>query len=254
MSGKGRFEAAGRRTRQIFLLLASAVFALTGFAALGAVADVLPSDAPETARSLDAKGQRKADALAWFVNGLFEEESDGPEKALESYRKALALDPANTDLAIKVAYDYLRRGETAEAISVLKDAVKASPKETGPYLALSATYLRHLHKPDQAAKYAQTAIEIAPKTFAPYEALWEVYLSNGQPRRLNRSSKGQPFQERGRNILASLAELCSRTVLRDSGASLTEVSFSGSGGNSRRQPPLARRIPPCSARSGTSTS
>ena len=135
---------------------------------------------PETTRALDAKGQRKADALAWFVNGLFEEESDGPEKALESYRKALTLDPANTDLAIKVAYDYLRRGETADAISVLKDAVKASPKETAPYLALSSTYLRHLHKPDLAAKYAQTAIEIAPKTFAPYEALWEVYLSGGQ--------------------------------------------------------------------------
>ena len=41
---------------------------------------------------------------------VFEEESDGPEKALESYRKALTLDPGNTDLAIKVAYDYLRRG------------------------------------------------------------------------------------------------------------------------------------------------
>ena len=126
---------------------------LTGFPALGAVADALPTDPPETTRALDAKGQRKADALAWFVNGLFEEESDGPEKALESYRKALALDPANTDLAIKVAYDYLRRGETADAISVLKDAVKAAPKEIAPYLALSATYLRHLQKPDLAVKY-----------------------------------------------------------------------------------------------------
>ena len=136
---------------------------------------------PETARALDSKGQRKADALAWFVNGLFEEESDGPEKALESYRKALALDPANTDLAVKVAYDYLRRGETAEAISVLKDAVKAAPKETAPYPRPEfATYLRHLRKPDLATKYAQAAIEMAPKTFAPYEALWEVYLSGGQ--------------------------------------------------------------------------
>ena len=105
MSGKGPIEAAGRRTRQILLLLAGAAVALTDFAALGAVADVLPTDAAQTTRALDPKGQRKADALAWFVNGLFEEESDGPEKALESYRKALALDPANTDLAIKVAYD-----------------------------------------------------------------------------------------------------------------------------------------------------
>ncbi len=226
MSGKGRFEAAGCRTRRIFLLLAGAALTLTGFPALGAVADALPTDPPETTRALDAKGQRKADALAWFVNGLFEEESDGPEKALESYRKALALDPANTDLAIKVAYDYLRRGETADAISVLKDAVKAAPKEIAPYLALSATYLRHLHKPDLAVKYAQTAIEIAPKSFAPYEALWEVYLSGGQTTKADQVlEKAARSKSEDAGFWLALAELCSRNVLRDSGATLTDTEL-----------------------------
>lgn len=226
MSRKGRFEAAGRRTRQILLLFAGVAFGLTDFAALGAVADMLPADAPATSRGLDAKGQRKADALAWFVNGLFEEESDGPEKALESYRKALALDPANTGLAIKVAYDSLRRGETAEAISVLKDAVKAAPKETAPYLALSSTYLRHLHKPDLAAKYAQTAIEIAPKAFAPYEALWEVYLSGGQTAKAEQVlEKAARSKSEDARFWLALAELSSRNVLRDSGASLSETEL-----------------------------
>ena len=133
MSGKGRDKVAGFKVRRLLLLCASVAFGLVDLSAHGAVADLLSADAPAPARPLEPKGQRKADALAWFVNGLFEEESEGPEKALESYRKALTLDPANTDLAIKVAYDYLRRGETAEAISVLKDAVKASPKETAPF-------------------------------------------------------------------------------------------------------------------------
>jgi tetratricopeptide (TPR) repeat protein len=226
MSRKGRFEAAGCRARQVLLFCASVAFGLADLAAHGAVADLLPADVPETARALEAKGQRKADALAWFVNGLFEEESDGPEKALESYRKALALDPANTDLAIKVAYDYLRRGETADAISVLKDAVKASPKETAPCLALSSTYLRHLHKPELAAKYAQTAIEIAPKTFAPYEALWEVYLSGGQTAKaeqvLEKAARSKSVDP---DFWLSLAELSSRNVLRDAGASLSETEL-----------------------------
>lgn len=226
MSRKGRFEAAGCRARQVFLFCASLAFGVSYIAAYGAVADLLPADTPETARALEAKGQRKADALAWFVNGLFEEESDGPEKALESYRKALALDPSNTDLAIKVAYDYLRRGETADAISVLKDAVKAAPKETAPCLALSSTYLRHLHKPDQAAKYAQTAIEIAPKTFAPYEALWEVYLSGGQNAKaeqvLEKAARSKSVDP---DFWLSLAELSSRNVLRDTSASLSEVEL-----------------------------
>jgi tetratricopeptide (TPR) repeat protein len=226
MSRKGRFEAAGCRARQVFLLCASLAFGVAYIAAYGAVADLLPADTPETAPALEAKGQRKADALAWFVNGLFEEESEGPEKALESYRKALTLDPANTDLAIKVAYDYLRRGETADAISVLKDAVKAAPKETAPCLALSSTYLRHLHKPDQAAKYAQTAIEIAPKTFAPYEALWEVYLSTGQNAKaeqvLEKATRSKSVDP---DFWLSLAELSSRNVLRDASASLSEVEL-----------------------------
>ena len=226
MSRKGRFEAAGCRARQVFLLCASVAFGLAYLGAQGAVADLLPADTPETARALEAKGQRKADALAWFVNGLFEEESDGPEKALESYRKALALDPANTDLAVKVAYDYLRRGDTADAISVLKDAVKAAPKETAPFLALSSTYLRHLHKPDLAAKYAQAAIEIAPKTFAPYEALWEVYLSGGQTVKAEQVlEKAARSKSTDPDFWLSLAELSSRNVLRDAGASLSDVEL-----------------------------
>jgi tetratricopeptide (TPR) repeat protein len=226
MSRKEQFEAAGCRTRQVFLVCASVAFGLAYLAAHGAVADLLPADTPETARALEAKGQRKADALAWFVNGLFEEESDGPEKALESYRKALALDPGNTDLAVKVAYDYLRRGETADAISVLKDAVKAAPKETAPCLALSSTYLRHLRKPDLAAKYAQTAIEIAPKTFAPYEALWEVYLSGGQTAKAEQVlEKAARSKSTDPDFWLSLAELSSRNVLRDAGASLSEVEL-----------------------------
>ena len=226
MSRKGRFEAAGCRARQVFLLCASVAFGLVLPYGAWRRGRLAARDTPETARALEAKGQRKADALAWFVNGLFEEESDGPEKALESYRKALTLDPANTDLAIKVAYDYLRRGETADAISVLKDAVKAAPKETAPCLALSSTYLRHLHKPDLAAKYAQTAIEIAPKTFAPYEALWEVYLSGGQTAKAEQVlEKAARSKSTDPDFWLSLAELSSRNVLRDAGATLSEVEL-----------------------------
>ncbi len=226
MSGEGRNKVASFKVRRLLLLCASVTFWLVDLSAHGAVADLLSDDAPAPARPLEPKGQRKADALAWFVNGLFEEESEGPEKALESYRKALTLDPANTDLAIKVAYDYLRRGETAEAISVLKDAVKASPKETAPFLALSSIYLRHLHKPDLAARYAQRAIEITPKSFAPYEALWEVYLSGGQSAKaeqvLERAARSKSLDP---NFWLSLAELSSRSVLREGGASLSEAEL-----------------------------
>jgi tetratricopeptide (TPR) repeat protein len=131
---------------------------------------------------LPSKAERQAEAMARFITGMFEEENAGPEQALDSYRKVLTLDPGFTKLAIDVAYDYLRRGDSTEAIGVLKDAIKASPEEPGPALALSSIYLRHLRKPDLAAKYAEGALKVAPKTFGPYEALWEIAQAQGDTR------------------------------------------------------------------------
>ena len=53
----------------------------------------------------------------------------------------------------------MRRGETTEAIGVLKDAIKAKPEAAQPALALSSVYLRHLNKPDLAARYAEAALK-----------------------------------------------------------------------------------------------
>jgi tetratricopeptide (TPR) repeat protein len=123
---------------------------------------------------LDAKSEREAAAMAHFVTGIIEEESSGPERALASYRKVLDLDPGYTKLAIEVAYDYVRRGETTEAIGVLKDSIKARPDDPAPALALSSIYLRNLNKPDLAARYAEAALKADPARFAAYESLWSI--------------------------------------------------------------------------------
>lgn len=192
------------------------MIAAAALCARGAVADFLVSqdEVISSEGHLGEKSERQARALAYFAEGLFEEESDGPEKALESYRRVLDLDPGNTELAIKVSYDYLRRGDTAEAISVLKDAIKAAPKDYSPYLALSTIYLRHLNKPEPALKHAQTALSLAPKNSAPYETLWEIYQSQGQ------SEKAEDVLDRAARLEStdslfwlSLAQLRARTVL-----------------------------------------
>lgn len=123
---------------------------------------------------LDAKSERQAEAMAHFVTGIIEEESSGPEKALGSYREVLALDPGYTKLAIEVAYDCVRRGETTEAIGVLKDSIKARPDDPAPALALSSIYLRNLNKPDLATRYAESALKADPNRFAGYETLWSI--------------------------------------------------------------------------------
>ena len=226
MSRNGRFETACCRPRfgALFLALGLGFAAgLIGLTAHAAVADLLPEDKPSVAPALEPKAQRQADALSWFVTGLFAEESEGPEKAMESYRKALELDPGNTDLAVRLSFDHLRRGETAEAISILKDSIKAAPKESTPCLALSSIYLRHLHKPDLAAKYAQSALEIDPKSFAPYEALWEIYQTQGLSSKADQLlEKADKSKSEDPEFWLSLAELTGRKLLRENGATLTE--------------------------------
>lgn len=132
---------------------------------------------------LAEKLQRQAEALSLFAKGIFEEESDGPETAVTTYRQVLELDPAYTELAIKVAYDYLRRGDSAEALSLLKDVKSANPKDPAPRLALASVYLRQLQKPELAAKYAALAMEAAPDQIEAYQLLNEIYLFQGQVQR-----------------------------------------------------------------------
>ncbi len=120
-----------KASRRVLWLASSLVFGgfiLVAGPVRAADADLVPSDVPHTAPDLNEKGKRQADALAYFMSGIFEEESAGPEKALESKRKVLDLDPGCSELAIEVAYEYLRRGEMAEATSVLKDAIAAKRK------------------------------------------------------------------------------------------------------------------------------
>jgi tetratricopeptide (TPR) repeat protein len=132
-----------------------------------------------TEEGLSPELATKAEAMALFARGIFDEESEGPEKATESYRKSLARDPANLNLAVRVSQEYLRRGDSAGAIGILKDAAKASPENFLPSLMLANIYLRHLGKPDLAEVNARKALALAPETFAPVEMLWEIHFSSG---------------------------------------------------------------------------
>lgn len=170
--------AVGLRKRPVHReLAAGALIAVVGLSAtLGASADYLFDESERSPEpyQLNSKAERKAEALAHFVTGVFEEENGGPDRALSSYRRALAIDPGFTRLAIEVAYDYLRRGDATAAIGVLKDALTARPNDPDPALALASIYLRHLRKPDLATRYAETALRADPLRFAPYESLWEI--------------------------------------------------------------------------------
>ena len=133
---------------------------------------------------LSERAEKTAEAHARYMQAIFEEEMEGPDKALENKKRVLALDPGFCDLALDVAQHYLRRGETTEALSVLKDAVKASPRNPSAPIALANIYLRQLEKPALAEKFATIAHDIAPDNSNTFEVLWEVCRATGQNKRI----------------------------------------------------------------------
>jgi tetratricopeptide (TPR) repeat protein len=129
---------------------------------------------------LRPEGERKAGALAHFVEGMFFEENGEMDKALEAYRKVLNVDPGQCELASRVAALLIQQENFPQAIDVLKDAIKANPNNAEPYHQLAFIYAKYLKKTDQAVDYANRAIALNPADIEAYQRLCEIEFAAGQ--------------------------------------------------------------------------
>jgi tetratricopeptide (TPR) repeat protein len=147
--------------------------------------------APDLA--LRPEGERKAGALAHFVEGMAFEENGEMDRALESYRKVLNVDPGQSDLASRVAVLLIRQEDFPQAIDVLKDAIKAKPNDAEPYRQLAFIYAKYLKKMDIAVDYANRAIALNPRDIEAYQRLVEIELAGGDEKKaleaLDRAAK-----------------------------------------------------------------
>ncbi|MFN2477402.1 MAG: tetratricopeptide repeat protein [Chthoniobacterales bacterium] len=135
--------------------------------------------APAPDLALHGQAQRRADALANFVDGARLEDAGEIEAALVAYQKVLTVDPGEVELASRVASLLVRQEDFPRAIDVLKDAIKANPKEASAYLQLAVIYARYLQKPAQALTYANQAIALDPENIDAYQRVYEIELSTG---------------------------------------------------------------------------
>jgi tetratricopeptide (TPR) repeat protein len=179
------------------------IFALVFFATASAVSAKAPRAKPPQIRSTPAPiriepqddsfslkpapdlalrpaGERKAGALAHFVEGMVFEENGEMDKALEAYRKVLNVDPGQSTLASRVAVLLIQQEDFPQAIDVLKDAIKANPNDAEPYHQLAYIYAKYLNKTDQAVDYANRAIALNPRDIEAYQRLCEIELAAGQ--------------------------------------------------------------------------
>jgi tetratricopeptide (TPR) repeat protein len=138
---------------------------------------------PAADLTLLPQAAHKAEALAHFVEGLELEENGEMERALDAYRKVLNVDPGQSELASRVAGLLIQQDDFPQAIDVLKDAIKANPKNAEPYQQLAFIYTRYLKRTDQAIDYANRAIALNPGDVEGYQRLVEIELAAGQERR-----------------------------------------------------------------------
>src|SRR5438105_6479054 len=129
---------------------------------------------------LRPEGERKAGALASFVEGGSFEENGEIDKALEAYRKVLNVDPSHSKLASRVAALLIRQDDFPQAIDILKDAIKANPNDAEPYSQLAVIYAKYLKKTDEALDYANQAIALNPRDIEAYQRLCEIQLAAGE--------------------------------------------------------------------------
>ncbi len=133
---------------------------------------------------LHSEGERKAGALAHFVEGMAFEENGEMDKALEAYRKVLNVDPGQSDLASRVAVLLIRQEDFPQAIDVLKDAIKANPNDAEPYRQLAYIYAKYLKKTDQAIDYANRAVALNPRDIEAYQRLVEIEFAAGEEKKV----------------------------------------------------------------------
>jgi tetratricopeptide (TPR) repeat protein len=188
-------------------------------------ADAWPSERrkSEADLQLTREAENRALAVAAFAEGQMADAKGDPDKAIEAWKRAADLDPANSGLAIKVAAELAKRNEPAEAIRVLKDSIAAAPKEPGSYIYLAHVYAKYLNKQDLAVQMAQKAVEVAPEYFDAWAALYEMHGQAGEKekavevieRALKSTSKNPGFW-------LSFGGYLRKTFLKDDGSATPE--------------------------------
>ncbi len=129
---------------------------------------------------LDNGRAKKAEALARYAEGIMAEYEGGAGAASASYRKVLAIDPANLELALAVAGERLREEDFAGALAVVKDVAKARPDDAMPQFVLADIYWNHLQKRELAEKYAKKAYALSPGEPDALGLLWDIFWRTGQ--------------------------------------------------------------------------
>jgi len=147
-----------RQTRGGLLFIACLIFPIFGFC------------------SGDSK---VSDALSHYIMGAINDNLGQPDKAIEEFKKAIAFDSKSSVLYLDLALEYLKKGDTQDAIKELKLVTEIEPELPQAHEILALLYASQ-NKPDLATGEYEIALKqaskLSPKNTDIYKALAVIYL------------------------------------------------------------------------------
>jgi len=194
------------------LVLAAAAGILAGCRTPPSPAGDATADIPARL-SLPRESAAFAEALAYFSQGLIYEYHDEYGAALTNYQRAVALDPENEELHLRLAMGLLQQKRGAEAVAVMDRFVARRPQSRKGLLWLALLY-RATNQPEQTERVYERLVQHAPAEPAGYIELAAIYAGR------NETEKAVQILERGlsqtansNDILRALAALHVRAAI-----------------------------------------
>ncbi|HBA82495.1 MAG TPA: hypothetical protein DCZ95_00230 [Verrucomicrobia bacterium] len=139
----------------------------------------LPVQEPGGTLTISKEGQARAEALAYYSEGLIREFNDEFDAAFSNYQEAVRRDPDNEELALRMAMGLLQQKRNQEAIDTIETLTKRKPDSKKALLWLALIY-RATGQQEKVEQLYTQFIRRFPKDSTGYVELAALYSSQGQ--------------------------------------------------------------------------
>ena len=116
---------------------------------------------------------------SWMILGEFHETRKDDAAALQAYKRALDVDPTNSNRWLTIGVFYRKRQKSARAIEYFKKAQELQPDLAMPYMNLGAAY-SDIRQFDKALDFTKRAIALDPDLATAHLNLGIIYRKTGE--------------------------------------------------------------------------